>query len=181
MSSNDAVTPEEKRALSRDELELADQTRPPLLKQLSDRELSDLVTRLRDRRNRARDLADRQGREARGKAEPAGATPAAGNRGTLTKTDYLDAALHRATAERHRRESGDGPSQTELSQKAAALKEEGQTANPMVEDGAPLHPADPDADPGKAPLAGTERNMPPSGAFDHAGNLPARERSRNRN
>ena len=101
---------QEKRALAKDELDLADRARQPGLAQLSDRELSDLISLLRGRRDRARDLAARQGREARGKADPSGATPASGNLGTLTKQDYLAAALDRATAERHRRDgaqSGD--------------------------------------------------------------------------
>lgn len=54
-----AATPEEQRALSRDELEMADQTRHPALGDLSDRDFSDLVSRLRERRNRARDLGGR--------------------------------------------------------------------------------------------------------------------------
>ena len=105
MSDYDAATPEEQRALSSDEGELANQSRQPALGQLSDRELSDLVSRLRDRRNRARDIGDRQRREARGKAAPAGASPAGGNEGTRTKADYLNAALDRAIAERDRRQS----------------------------------------------------------------------------
>ncbi|NYS26014.1 hypothetical protein HUK65_13545 [Rhodobacteraceae bacterium 2376] len=91
---------EERRALDAEELQLADMARHPALGQLSDRALSDLVSRLRTRRNRARDIADRQGREARAKAAPAGATAASGNAGTLNKHDYLNAALDRALAER---------------------------------------------------------------------------------
>ena len=91
---------EERRALDADELQLADMARRPALGQLSDRELSDLVSRLRTRRNRARDIADRQGREARAKAAPAGTSPASGNAGTLSKHDYLNLALDRALAER---------------------------------------------------------------------------------
>ncbi|MBM3606370.1 MAG: hypothetical protein FJX25_17095 [Alphaproteobacteria bacterium] len=184
MSATDAATPEEQRALSRDELELADQSRQPTLGHLSDRGLSDLVSRLRDRRNRARDISDRQGREARGKADPAGISPAGGNEGTRSKADYLTAALDRAMAERDRRQSAPDvdsqPSQVELAQKAMELKQDGQTPNPMMEEGAPLHPMDPDASSGKKGMAATERNTAPSGALDHAGDLPARERSRTR-
>ena len=103
MSNHEIATPEEQRALSREELELADQSRQPVLGKLSDRELSDLVSRLRERRNRARDIGNRQGREARGKAEPAGTVPAGGNEGTRTKRSFLTEALDRVTAERDRR------------------------------------------------------------------------------
>lgn len=187
MSHHDAATPEEQRALSRDEQDLADQARNPALSALSDRDLSDLVSRLRDRRNRARDLGDRQGREARGKADPSGIAPAGGNEGMRSKLDYLNDALDRATAERDRRggnddqqagPEGDAPSQAELAQKALAMKQDRQS--PMIEDGGPLHPNDPEADTGKKAMAETERRTAPSGALDHAGDLPARERSRTR-
>lgn len=180
--SHDAATPEEQRALSKDEQDLADRARQPALGTLSDKELSDLIPLLRDRRNRARDISDRQGREARGKADPAGINPAGGNEGTRSKADYLNAALDRAMAERDRRQSGsdDSSSQSDLSRKAMEMKEGAEDQNPMMEDGAPLHPNDPDADPGKKGMAATERNTAPSGALDHAGEGPARERSRTR-
>lgn len=107
MTEPDTASPEEERALSSEELELANQARQPVLGQLSDRDLSDLVSRLRDRRNRARDIGGRQRREARGKASPSGISPAGGNEGTLAKAEYLDAALERVLAERGRREVGD--------------------------------------------------------------------------
>ncbi|RJL06535.1 hypothetical protein D3P06_03435 [Paracoccus aestuarii] len=173
---------EEKRALSKDELELADRARHPALGDLSDRELSDLVGLLRDRRNRARDIGDRQGREARGKADASGAAPAAGNAGTLTKQDYLSAALDRATAEREKRQGGgeaEGGDQKALSEKALQMKTEADAAKADDDSGA-IHPDDPNADPGKGDLADKERRTAPSGALDHAGELPSRERSRTR-
>lgn len=186
-----AASAEERRALDADELQLADMARQPALGQLSDRKLSDLVSRLRTRRNRARDIADRQGREARAKSDPAGATPASGNAGTLSKHDYLNAALERAMEERAARGSKDGdsaatqdnalPSQHDLALKATALKQAGDAGpNEMTEDGGPLHPHDPDASDGKGNLGDTARRGAPSGAFDHAGELPSRERSRTR-
>ncbi|GHG15816.1 hypothetical protein [Paracoccus aerius] len=187
MTKHDApASAEEQRALSRDEQDLADQARQPALGQLKDRDLSDLVSRLRDRRNRARDLGNRQGREARGKADPSGATAAGGNEGMRSKLDYLNDALDRATAERDRRKAdgpaaGDRPDQVELAQKALAAKQSAAGGpSETREKGAPLHPNDPDADQGKRALAETERRTAPSGAFDHAGDLPARERSRTR-
>ena len=181
---------EERRALDAEELQLADTARQPALGQLSARALSDLVNLLRTRRNRARDIAHRQGREARAKAPPAGATPASGNAGTQSKQDYLNAALDRALAERAARGDGDEaagagdttlPSQHDMALKAIAMKRAGDAApSGMLEDGGPLPPEDPDASAGKAGMADTARRGAPSGAFDHAGELPSRERSRTR-
>jgi len=195
-SDTDApATTEERRALDADELVMAEQSRNPQLGLLSDRELADLITRLRSRRNRARNISDRQGREARSKAAPAGASPARGNEGTLSKHDYLNAALTRAMDERKARggseDDGAGddddatenaqPSQKELAEKAMRMKQEGESGqNAMMEDGGALHPDDPDASAGKANLGDTARRTAPSGALDHAGELPSRERSRTR-
>ncbi len=186
-----AAGEQERRALDADELDLADQARNPALGNLSDRELSELVSRLRSRRNRARDIANRQGREARSKSDPSGSAAASGNAGSLTKHDYLNAALSRAMEERAARGASDGdepakeadaqPSQRELAEKAMAMKRAGQPEpSEMVEDGGALHPNDPDASEGKANLADTDRRTAASGALDHAGELPSRERSRTR-
>lgn len=176
MTRNDApATADEQRALGRDEQELADQARQPALGTLSDRDLSDLVSRLRDRRNRARDIGDRQGREARGKAEPAGTTPAVGNRGMRSKLDFLNAALDRAVAERDRRGACDAEDQADLARKAMELKQQAEQDGDSEQGG--IHPADPAADAGMGDMSDTERRTAPSGAFDHAGERPARERS----
>ncbi|MBW7056281.1 hypothetical protein KY389_06165 [Paracoccus bogoriensis] len=187
---HDPASPAELRALSRDEQELADMARNPVLAGLSDRELGDLISRLRERRNRARDIGDRQGREARGKQAPAGATIASSNHGTISKHDFLSEALDRAMHERERRggEHGDPvtegahgqENQAELTRKAQAMANEGRRDSHMKETGAPLHPNDPDASNGKADLEATARKTAPSGALDHAGELPSRERSRTR-
>jgi hypothetical protein len=189
-TSHAVASPEERRALDSDELQMTDMARQPALGQLSDRDLSDLVNRLRTRRTRARDIADRQRREARGKSDPAGATPASGNAGTLAKHDYLDAALERALGERRSRGDSaadspeakeDAPSQHDMALKAMALKQAGDKGpNAMTEDGGPLHPHDPDASGGKGDLDNTAQRKAPSGALDHAGELPSRERSRTR-
>lgn len=44
------------RLLSKDEQSLVAQTRHPVIKTLADRELAEVVTRLRERRERARDI-----------------------------------------------------------------------------------------------------------------------------
>lgn len=95
---------EERRALSDEELDLATQSRQPQLAALSDEALSTLISRLRAARDKARGRGNRQAREARGKADPAGIQPASGNAGTVQKEKYLAAALRRATMERKRRQ-----------------------------------------------------------------------------
>lgn len=181
MSSNPALaSADERRALDADELGLADMTRPPLLASLSDSELSSVIQRLRDRRKRARDLADRQSREVRAKADPAGTTAAKSDAGMRSKHDFLSEALDRATAEQESRAGSGESSQADLARKAMELKQKVPQGSAMAEDGSPLHPKDPDASNGKADLAATERKVAPSGALDHAGELPSRERSRTR-
>jgi len=183
----------ERRALDNDEMEMANQARNPALGSLSDSALSDLISRLRSRRNRARDISDRQGREARAKAAPSGAAAASSNVGTMTKHEFLNAALERAMNERDSRQTkkdstdqadatqSDAPTQQELSAKALEGKQQAETErNEMMEDGGALHPNDPDASSGKQNLKDTARNTAPSGALDHAGDLPSRERSRTR-
>lgn len=180
---------DERRALDADELGLADMTRFPVLSALADAELASVIDRLRDRRNRARDLADRQAREARSKAAPKGAVAAGGDAGMRAKHDFLGQALDRALAEQQRRAAegagrdseGQAESQAELARKALEMKRAGEAGpNPMAETGEALHPRDPDASGGKAGLVDTARNIAPSGALDHAGDLPSRERSRTR-
>lgn len=188
--SSPLASSDERRALDADELGLADMTRFPVLSALADVELDSVIDRLRERRNRARDLADRQAREARSKAAPKGASAAGGDEGMRAKHDFLGEALERATAEKERRAAAEraegqpearAEGQADLARKALEMKRAGEAGpSPMAETGGPLHPKDPDASGGKAGLSGTARNIAPSGALDHAGELPSRERSRTR-
>lgn len=196
--SSPLASADERRALDADELGLADMTRFPVLSALADQELDSVIDRLRERRNRARDLADKQAREARSKAAPKGTSAASGDAGMRAKHDFLGEALDRATAEKDRRaaaEAADGRPETQpetraetraetqpdLARKALEMKRAGEAGpSPMSETGGPLHPKDPDASGGKAGLSDTARNIAPSGALDHAGELPSRERSRTR-
>jgi hypothetical protein len=162
---------EEQRALSRDELELVSAARQPGLREMSDRDLADLVTRLRDRRDRARALADRQRREMRGKAAPAGATAAADNAGTRNKEHFLGAALARAMEERDRRtpeesmsEGTKGEDQRALAEKALEMRREAHPENT------------PTPDEGMNPVPHEE--AVPSGNFDAEGHRVVVERSR---
>lgn len=179
-------TENELRLLDEDEAKLVEVARRKDLDQIGQTELNETLQRLRDRRDRARELANRQGREARGKAEPSGIVAASQNAGTEGKAQVLGRALDLVTQERQRRAGSDAakdqaaPDQRALADHALELKQAGAEANPMMEDGSPLHPQDPEADPGKGALADTARNVAPSGALDHAGELPSRERSRTR-
>lgn len=94
---------EERRALDAEEWQLADMTRAPAIRRLADEELTALIWRLRERRTRARELADRQSRESRWKADPTGSTPATSDAGMRRKHVYLAEALERGKAEQERR------------------------------------------------------------------------------
>jgi hypothetical protein len=89
----------EKRLLTADEFETVSRTHYPEIRHLDRKELSDLVSRLRDHRNKARDIARQQRREMRGKSEPRGATPAADNTGTALKGEIFAGAVKRLNRE----------------------------------------------------------------------------------
>jgi len=114
---------DEVRALSDDELELVVKTHIPLVLDLSDAELGDLLKQVRQKRKRARDIANRQRREMRGKAERAGAAPARDNAGTRNKAAVLAGALKRLNNElaRRRRRSHENE-QVRFARKALQLK-----------------------------------------------------------
>jgi len=88
----------EDRLLSIAERTMVEQTRPPVIAQLSKEELQALGKRLREARDRARRIGRQQQREMRGKAEPRGTTPARDNTGTEAKAQALVDALRRVTA-----------------------------------------------------------------------------------
>lgn len=110
----------EERYLTADERTLVDRTRGEPLKELPASELRALSKLLRERRRRARDISDRQRREMRGKAEPAGAAPAAGNEGTRRKAEFLTAAVKRLNREHTRRSAK--AKLVDAAQRALALK-----------------------------------------------------------
>ena len=114
---------DEVRALSDDELELVVKTHIPLVLDLSDSELRDLIKQVRERRKRARDIANRQRREMRGKAERPGAAPARENAGTKHKAAVLAGALKRLNNEKERRDRHvNAPEQVRFAKKALQLK-----------------------------------------------------------
>ncbi|MGB7967831.1 MAG: hypothetical protein WCF64_16945, partial [Methylocella sp.] len=63
---------QERRLLGADELTLVEKTHHPVVGILPDRELVELRKLVRERRDRAQDIAARQRRELRGKAAPKG-------------------------------------------------------------------------------------------------------------
>lgn len=93
----------EARALAADERRMVGKSRAPALQELSATELSALVKLVRERRDRARTMAERRRREMRGKAAPRGAAPAKADEGSKLKLAVLAAALRRLTAEVQRR------------------------------------------------------------------------------
>jgi hypothetical protein len=89
----------ERQLLNADEFALVEKTHHPILGGLAEKELADLVKLLRERRDRAQQIAARQHREARGKADPKGRRAATENAGTREKKDLLADALHRLDEE----------------------------------------------------------------------------------
>lgn len=94
---------QEARLLTADEAELVGQTHHPRIQSIGDTDLLDLLRRLRERRDRARGIAQRQRREIRGRAAPSGARPAADDAGSREKAALLAAAVKRANKEHERR------------------------------------------------------------------------------
>ncbi|HEY4848580.1 MAG TPA: hypothetical protein VIH87_12515 [Methylocella sp.] len=95
----------ERRLLGADELTLVEKTHHPALGLLPDQDLAELRKLLRERRDRAQDIAARQRRELRGKAAPKGARAATDDSGTREKRDVLAAAMQRLNKEVTRRQA----------------------------------------------------------------------------
>jgi hypothetical protein len=96
---------QERRLLGADELILVEKTHHPALGLLPDQDLAELRKLVRERRDRAQDIAARQRRELRGKAAPKGARAATDDTGTREKRDVLAAALQRLNKEATRRQA----------------------------------------------------------------------------
>jgi hypothetical protein len=122
---------QEARALTADERDLVAKSRPPAIKSLTDAQLATLLKRTRERRNRARTVADRQRRELRGKAKARGATPSKADEGTRLKLSVLTTALQRLDAETQRRRRVKAKtSLVSSARKALALKQKTKRAAP---------------------------------------------------
>ena len=150
---------QEARLLNADEADLVARSHHPQLRETDDGGLADLITRLRERRDRARDVSRRQRRELRGKAVPSGTRPASDDTGTRAKAALLAAAVKRASKEHARRRTAQARGRLVAnSRRALAMKQAaGSAARPSsrtAHDG--MHPI---------PNAG----LAPSGALDSQG------------
>lgn len=158
------------RLLSKDEHELVTQARFPQLTELSSAELSSVAKRLRDARDRAQTIAQRQRREMRGKAAPSGAQPASDNTGSMEKSSLLAAAMQRVNKETSRRRTLQNKSRLVSSaRKMLAAKQ-------AAPDPAKARPASRTANKGMRSLA--NEDIAPSGALEQEGFRPVLERSR---
>lgn len=165
-----ATRKDEARLLSGDEHEMVAQAHHPALRNLDDGALSDLVGRLRDRRDRARDISRQQRREVRGKAAPSGARAATDNSGTKRKGAVLAGALKRASREHERRRHVAARSEmTGNARRALRMKR-------AAGDPAAHRPSSRTAGKGMRNLP--NQGIAPSGALDAEGHKPVLERSR---
>ena len=122
---------QEARALTADERELVDKSRAGAVQSLTDAQLAALVKRMRDRRDRAKTVADRQRREMRGKASARGAAPSKADEGSRMKLSVLATALSRLDAETQRRRRVKAKTSLVASaKKALAQKQEAKRAAP---------------------------------------------------
>jgi hypothetical protein len=96
---------QERRLLCADELTLVEKTHHPALGLLPDQDLVELRKLVRERRDRAQDIAVRQRRELRDKAVSKGARAATVDSGTREKRDILAAAVQRLNKEIARRQA----------------------------------------------------------------------------
>ncbi len=113
----------EKRLLTADEHELVASTHYPHVSALDRDDLAEARQRLRTSRNKARDIAHRQRREMRGKAEARGAKPARDNSGTEMKRRIFGNALKRVNRELARYAAAERkPRQAEIARRALELK-----------------------------------------------------------
>ena len=159
---------EEERLLATEERELVAQAHLPALKSLGHGAVSDLLHRLRDRRDRARDIARQQRREIRGKVRPSGSTPASDNTGSRAKAQVLAAAVKRVNKEVERRRAS--TARQDLVANARKALELTRSADE------PDRPVSRTADNGMHPIA--NRDIAPSGALNAEGHRPVLERSR---
>jgi hypothetical protein len=113
----------ERQMLTEPEFEVVKRSRYPEICGLSKDELAAAARRLRDYRDKARDLSRQQRREMRGKAEARGARPATDNSGTLMKKQIFAGALRRVNRELKRVDKDEQRAgQSEIARRALELK-----------------------------------------------------------
>lgn len=99
---------DEARYLDKDERDLVAKSHQPELADVPDDELSKLTRLIRERRDRARDIAARQRREMRGKGRPQGQEASRDDAGSKIKLAVLAKAMKRLNSEAARREQKAG-------------------------------------------------------------------------
>jgi hypothetical protein len=152
----------DERYLDKDERELCERARQPALREMKQDELRDLAKRLRERRNRARDIARDQRRSA-----SRGGKPTEGDTGSDRKKALLSAGMKRVNRELDRRRAGDrGKAATANLKRALKRKTANQWSGPAYRN----------ADEGLNPTPNT--GIAPSGALNAEGQRPVLERSR---
>lgn len=92
---------DEQRILDKDEFEMVEMTHRPAIMDVKDADLTQLISRLRERRDRASDLARRRRGAAR---RGGGGIDGAESTGIRQKASVLGEAIQRANKERTRRE-----------------------------------------------------------------------------
>jgi len=95
----------EDKLLNASEADIVAETRAPEIEGKSPEELRHLLSLLRKAHDKAKDIAARQQREMRGKAEPHGAKPVQDNLGTKAKAQVLQEAILRVDAELQSRQT----------------------------------------------------------------------------
>ncbi len=114
----------ERRMLAEAEFEAVQPTHYPDICGLSWDELRTAARRLRDYRDKARDISRQQRREMRGKADPRGAQPASDNTGASVKKQIFASALKRVNREIQRRDQSERrASQSDIARRALELKQ----------------------------------------------------------
>jgi hypothetical protein len=113
----------EQRMLTQTEFEVVQQTHYPAIAELARDDLANAARRLRDYRDKARDVARQQRREMRGKAAPRGTRAATDNTGTAIKRQIFASALKRVNRELGRTAKDEQRAdQSEIARRALQLK-----------------------------------------------------------
>ncbi|MFC7738890.1 hypothetical protein ACFQX4_24530 [Roseomonas sp. GCM10028921] len=117
----------ERRMLTDAEFEAVAGTHYPDICGLEKDELIGIARRVRDYRDKARDVTRQRRREQRGKAEPRGANPAPSEAGTARKKQLFAAALKRVNKQIDRLERLERcPSQGEIARRGLEMKRANQ-------------------------------------------------------
>lgn len=161
------------RLLSKDEQTLVAQTRHPLIKTLNDSDLSDVVARLREHRDRARDIGRFKRGELRSQSMK---TSMIGVKRSVSESDghrakrtILVAAVKRGNKEAERRRIKNARGElVSNAEHALSMKKAARTET--------QRPSSQTAHEGMQPIPNTD--IVPSGALEQEGHRPVLERSR---